>query len=63
MVKRLQHGLHIPVLDDDPSVDEVNAALKHIGTGISLDGISPRYSENPITINDKPDSIFYEIMF
>ena len=42
MVNQLQHpGLHIPVLDDDPSVDEVNAASKHMGTGTSLDGLSP----------------------
>ena len=42
MVNQLQHhDLHIPVLDDEPSIDEVNAAIKHMGTGTSLDGLSP----------------------
>ena len=42
MVNQLQHhDLHIPVLDDEPSINEVNAAIKHMGTGTSLDGLSP----------------------
>ena len=35
------YELYIPLLDDDITIEELNDAIRNIGTGISIDGISP----------------------
>lgn len=33
--------MYVPMLDDDMTIDELNDAIKNIGTGTSIDGICP----------------------
>ena len=36
------YDMHIPILDRVPSMEELDVAIKRIGSGISLDGIPPQ---------------------
>jgi hypothetical protein len=35
------HHMYIPILDDPPTMDELESAILKIGTGVSLDGLPP----------------------
>ena len=35
------HDTYIPILDDPPTMDELESAILKIGTGVSLDGLPP----------------------